>query len=123
MMLLLLSGCSKKEEQKQEEQATQTTATITYVYGDKEIREELTPEESAAILTMMLGKSSYTVVPSCSFSEDISVTVGGVTLAPARDYCNIVKNMNTGKYINLTSNERTKLNEIFKNHGGKFPCV
>ena len=97
--------------------------TLTYVYGDRDIHVILTKEETAAVCRILNGKWMYEDNPSCGFSENISITVDGVTLALACDSCGQMKNCGNGKYVFLFPQERQTIEDIFQTYGGKFPCV
>ena len=76
-----------------------------------------------AVVEILDGKIETPDNPSCGFSEDISITIGGNTFALACDRCGIVKNCTTGKYISISDAERDILEKLFTGRGGKFPCV
>jgi hypothetical protein len=96
---------------------------ITYSYGEIYIREELYGKDLDDVVKILNGKREYTDNPACGFSDDISITIGGNTLALACDSCGVVKNCTTGKYIYISDAERDVLEAMFTSRGGKFPCV
>lgn len=97
--------------------------TITYLYGDTAFSEPLTSKEVGAVVRILDGKMQTPDNPSCGFSEDIAVTIDGVTFALACDQCGLVKNCETGWYIRIHAQERIILEALFLVRGGKFPCV
>ena len=98
-------------------------AVLTYSYEDIYIWEELYGGDVDAVVKILDGKIETPDNPSCGFSEDISITIGGNTFALACDHCGIVKNCTTGKYISISDAERDILEKLFTGRGGKFPCV
>lgn len=98
-------------------------AVLTYSYEDIYIWEELYGGDVDAVVEILDGKIETPDNPSCGFSEDISITIGGNTFALACDRCGIVKNCTTGKYISISDAERDILEKLFTGRGGKFPCV
>lgn len=98
-------------------------AVITYSYEDIYIWEELYGDDVDTVVKILDGKIETRDNPSCGFSEDISITIGGNTFALACDRCGIVKNCTTGKYISISDSERDILENLFTTRGGKFPCI
>ena len=86
---------------------------------------ELTGDEASDIRKMLSGKflNLDSGVSSCGFSESVSIEIGGNLYCPACDGCTSVYDANKKRYFEITAEERARLEEIFENHGGGFPCV
>jgi hypothetical protein len=118
LSILSLTGCHRVK-------ITASEGSVQFCKGSTQIRNDpLTPEEVASVKEVLHGKREYTAVaaPNCGFSRTISITIGDTTYALATDKCPAVKNMETGKYIDITNAERNILEEIFTSRGGYFPC-
>ena len=112
-----LLGCAKVSIK------NDVSATLKFIYGDKNVTEALTEVESEQIKAIFNGKVLYSDSPSCSFSENISIVLGDQVFAIACDDCNIVKDCQSEKFFNVSEAEKEIIIDIFKNHGGYFPCV
>ncbi|MBR6514225.1 MAG: hypothetical protein IKT46_05250 [Clostridia bacterium] len=112
---LLMTGCAKTDI------PDDSTVTATFIYGDTSISETLSNEDGKKIKAILDSKMLYTDSPSCGFSKNISVMIGGEIYCIARDGCGIVR---VGeKYISLNNTENKKLREILTSHGFVFPCA
>ena len=99
-------------------------AEVTYVYGEKDISQELTEEELQELKTIFNGKRFYRDNPSCGFSEDISIKLDdSITFCIARDTCPYIYWQEGDRYIKLTEKEQQILYDILKKYGATFPCV
>ena len=97
--------------------------TITYSYGEIEFTESLTDEEVKTVARILSGKIPFADNPSCGYTKEIAICIGGWTFALACDRCADVKICETGKYIRFSDEERDTLEEMFTSRGGVFPCV
>ena len=99
-------------------------AEVTYVYGEKDISQELTEEELQELKTIFNGKRFYRDNPSCGFSEDIAIKLNdSITFCIARDTCSYIYWQEGDRYIKLTEKEQQILYDILKKYGATFLCV
>lgn len=96
---------------------------ITYSYGELQFTQPLTEREAREAKEILNGKLEFPDNPSCGFSENCAIVMDGIPFALACDGCEVVKNCDTGKYINLSPGEREILESMFTQRGGVFPCV
>ena len=86
--------------------------------------EELTEEETAAIIEILDGKVSYySPMPSCGFNDDIAIIIGGVKFAIGCDGCGSIQNRNNLQFIDISNEERDIIDEMFTSRGATFPCI
>lgn len=86
--------------------------------------EELTEEETAAIIEILDGKVGYySPMPSCGFNDDIAITIGSVKFAIGCDGCGSVQNCNNLQFIDISNEERAIIDEMFASRGATFPCI
>lgn len=102
-----------------------TSAELTYIYDDKNIKTTLEDNDLNELCAMFEGKKTYLIspfdTPSCGFDENVSVKIGNSVFMPACDTCITVK---TGfVYFNISDKERGRLEEIFAKYGATFPCL
>lgn len=98
-------------------------AILVYKYGNKDIRAELTTEESLQLKRIFNYKFLYKDNPACGFSEDISIIFGKDTFCIACDKCPCIKLLDEDKYFAISQNDRKNIEKIFEKYGGKFPCI
>ena len=102
-----------------------TKVILHFHYGENDIHEELTENEAEEIRKMISGKF-YTLelgTPSCGFTKDVSIEIGGKYYCPACDNCTTIYDPNVDRYFEITEEQRSILEDIFSAHGGVFPCV
>lgn len=100
------------------------TATLTYRAKGKDVQTTLTGEETLLVAEILNGKIPLMDIgPSCGFSTDASIAIGGKTYCLAMDKCGSMQIAYTAKYITLTDAEREQIEEIFAAYGGTFPCI
>ena len=118
ILLLSVAGCGQT-------QINDTTqATLKFIYADKEIVQVLDADDTAKIAEMFSGKAlDGSSTPSCGFDEDISITFGNQVFAIACDDCAVVKDCSSGKYFDITNEDKEYLVSLFEEYGGFFPCV
>lgn len=116
---LALCGCSKTNVNQS------ANVTLTYIYGGKDITVTLSTAEAEKVTQILDGKSykSAFSIPSCGFSADISLKVGNRVYAVARDTCGCIQDMGNLRYFNISEDEIDYIHALFKQYGGKFPCV
>ncbi len=96
-----------------------TTSEANLVFGKIDII--LNQEESDTLKEILNNKLLFMENLYCGFSEDKSIKFGDLIFCIAHDSCNVIK---VGKmYFNISEEEREIINQIFKNHGGRFPCI
>ena len=115
IMLLLLTSCGKTE-------IKGDTATLYYIYGNTSIQQILTDEETQAVIEIFDGKKLYSDTPSGSFSESVSILIGGNFYQIATDGCGTIKDSDNDKYFTLSDKELLVIEKIFASYGGFFPC-
>lgn len=102
------------------------TAYLTFKYCGKDIRAKLTKSEIDEIRNMVRDKDYvFDEGLSCGFTENISITFEDIlfddTVCVACDTCDVLK---IGKkIIDITPQERERINKIFEKYGGYFPAV
>lgn len=119
-VILLTCGCSKTRVSGNAE------VTLTYIYGDKDINVVLTDEEAEKVIEILNGNSYdpfSTAVPSCGFSNNISLTVGHHRFDVARDTCNTLLDCGALRYFEVSQEAIDYIHALFESYGGSFPCV
>ena len=94
---------------------------IDYQYGDVNIYEELSADETAQLAEIVNGKTTFYDSPSCGFDDHIAFIVGGKRFSVACDTCPTIKYH--GKYIHVSDSEIETVHRIMEAHGANFPCV
>lgn len=94
---------------------------LHYNYNNEHISVILTNFENDIVKDIFNKKKLYFDEPSCGFDKSISIEFDDNYYCIACDSCGIVK-LND-KYFNISTAERSKIEEIFKKYGGEFPCV
>lgn len=94
---------------------------LHYNYNNEHISVILTKFENDIVKDIFNKKKLYFDEPSCGFDKSISIEFDDNYYCIACDSCGIVK-LND-KYFNISTVERSKIEEIFKKYGGEFPCV
>ena len=97
--------------------------TLVFRCGDTSVEEPLTDAEAAQVIEIFEGKALSFDNPSCGFTADVSLRVGGHIFCPACDQCRIVMDLTSLRYFSLTQAERDVIESIFAAHGGYFPCI
>ncbi len=119
-IILSLCACSKVKIN------SDSDVTLAFIYGDKNINTTLTKEESEKVIDILDGSSyspRFSGTPSCGFSKDISLKVGGKIFAIANDTCNQVKDMKNLKFFSIPKEDMDYIHSLFESYGGHFPCV
>lgn len=119
--LLVLSGC---RETRISENAT---VTLYFRCYDNDIVQELTAEEAAKVIEIVNGnafKSTFVYgVPSCGFSKEVSLKIGGRYYAVAMDTCNNMQDLGTLQYFDISEEGVDYIHALFEKYGGYFPCI
>lgn len=109
--------------------APDAEGSVVYIneYTGVSFEDELTAEETDAVVKVLNGKAQYsgflTGIPSCGFDGDIAIIIDGVRYAVARDTCGTLQVCHTLHYIDISNEEVAVLHEIFEKRGGTFPCI
>ncbi len=123
VILVLLCSCSQTSV------SAGQTVTLTFITdfteNNKNIQVTLTDEEAEEVISILDGNVYDPTggVPSCGFSNDISLKVGNRTYAIARDTCNYIQDCGNLKYFTVSDEEMTYIHELFEKYGGEFPCI
>ena len=100
------------------------TVTATYRYGNVDFHQKITEEDAKEIYKIFNKKVMTKDIPSCGFSEDISVMFDdSLTFCIARDTCPTVFLKEKGKCFSISRKEQKRLLEILSNYQFSFPCV
>lgn len=128
--ILTVCGCSKpkKNTDKTDKDVTLTfdTVTLTFIYGDKDIRVTLEDDEAKKVIAILDGSSYDSVssgVPSCGFDKNISLKVGDRVFAIACDTCNYLQDMGNLRYFSIPKEDMKYIHSLFEKQGGYFPCI
>ncbi len=119
-LMLSICGCSQTSVN------TDGEVTLVFVYGEKNIRTELTAEETARVLAILNEKPYdplFSGIPSCGFDSDISLMVGNRTYAIACDTCNTIQDMGCMRYFQVPREDIAYIHDLFQKYGGSFPCI
>ena len=114
--MMFLSACNNTTNI-----STDSIGQLNYNYNNKHISVTLTNSESNTIKDMFNNKELYFDEPSCGFDKNISIKFENDYYCIACDSCGVIKIGD--KYFNISNSDRSKIEEIFKKYGGKFPCV
>ncbi len=97
-------------------------AEFVFIYGDKNIREKVSVEDTQILKDIFHGKHKlFWDNPSCGFNTNVSVRFGNHIFSPACDNCETVKYRN--KYFYLSDKEMRQVRRIMRKYGAYFPCV
>ena len=116
LMIFSFASCSKVE-------LAEGEIVAVFRYGDMDITQVLSDEDSETVRTIFEGKSMFSDSPSCGFSENVALVVAGDTYCIACDDCGIVYNVKGNKYFNLSDNENKALRELLGEYGFSFSCI
>lgn len=98
---------------------------VFFRYAESDVQEVLSASDLSSISKMFAGKIVYKDMPSCGFSESVSIQIneGSQVFYVARDGCGVIYWKNADKYFKLSDNEIKILHSILINYGFSFPCV
>ena len=99
------------------------SAVLVYKYADKDIRVNLSEEESATLKKMFNHKFVGHDMPSCGFDDDISIQFGEEIFKPALDNDPIIGTKDSELYFGISDSEREKMNNILKKYEATFPAL
>lgn len=119
-VMLSICGCSQTRVTKGSD------VTLTFIYGEENIRVVLDDEEAEKVIAILDGNRYDSItsgVPSCGFDRNISLTVGNRVFAIACDTCNCVQDLGNLKYFDISQADMAYIHSLFEEYGGYFPCV
>ena len=116
LVMIFLSACNNTTNI-----SVDSIGQLHYNYNNEHISVILTKFENDIVKDIFNKKKLYSDEPSCGFDKSISIEFDDNYYCIACDSCGIVK-LND-KYFNISTAERSKIEEIFKKYGGEFPCV
>ena len=105
-----------------------TEALLEFHYGDSNISAMITDEDDILVLKQLLnGQSYFRNSLHCGFTTNISITMisgkKSIMFCTANDGCQLLRIGTSSKYIEISYEDRERLNEILKKYGMIFPCV
>lgn len=118
--VLSISGCTKTSVN------TSADVTLTFIYGDKDIRVALEKNEAEKVIDALDGKRYDSItagIPSCGFDKNISLKIGGRVFAIACDTCNYIQDRGNLRYFEIPQEDMDYIHSLFEKYGGYFPCV
>lgn len=116
LLIFSFASCSKVE-------VAEGEIVAVFRYGDTDIMQILSDEDSIAVRNIFDGKTMASDSPSCGFSENVALVVAGNTYCIACDNCGIVYHVKEDKYFHLSEQENEALRELLVEYGFSFPCV
>lgn len=118
-LLVLAAGCSTVGS------LPEGSVTLTFRYGETNITLELPREEAARVREILERREAepFSGIPSCGFTPDISLTVGGSVFCLACDTCNILREGIAGAFCTISQEDMEYLHTLFGQYGGYFPCI
>ena len=100
--------------------------TLTFINERNNISVTLSEEEAQKVIAILDGKSYDSLasgIPSCGFSKNISLKVGGRIYAIACDTCNYIQDLGNLRYFSVSQEDMAYIHALFKKYGGHFPCI
>lgn len=98
---------------------------LHFVYKEDDIHVTLAEEEATKVVEILEGREyqpRLAGVPACGFDPDISIQVGLVKYAVARDMCNTLEDFGRLKFCSVAEEDMTYIRGLFEKYGGYFPC-
>lgn len=109
--------------------AKDSNATVVFKYDKINIETQLSSEDRDQIRDFFDNKILYKDMPSCGFSEDISVRFTDPkngkqqTFCIARDTCPVIYLAQSDMYFRISDEDRAELNKILEKYGAFFTCI
>ena len=105
-----------------------TEALLEFHYEDTSISVTVTDGDDILILKQILnGRSYFRDGLHCGFTTAISVTMTNgkksIMFCPANDGCQLLRIGTSNRYIEISLEDRARLNEVLEKYGMTFPCV
>ena len=120
LVMILLCACGKTSVDKDSE------VTLIFIYEDDNISVTLNADEAEQVLKILDGNayaSRFSGIPSCGFTENISLKAGNRVFAIACDTCNCMQDMSNLKYFDIPTDDMAYIHALFDKYGGYFPCI
>ena len=99
---------------------------LNFNNSDENIHVTLTDTEAemvARILRRNFYDPRWAGVPSCGFSEEISIAVNNRAYAIACDDCNYIMDCTAQRFFRISQRNMDDIRALFEKYGGYFPCV
>ena len=99
---------------------------LNFNNSDENIHVTLTDTEAemvARILRRNFYDPRWAGVPSCGFSEEISLAVNDRAYAIACDDCNYIMDCTAQRFFRISQRNMDDIRALFEKYGGYFPCV
>ncbi len=116
LFTMMLSSCSCVE-------ITDGEVIAVFQYGDADISKKLSDQDCESVKEIFHGKRLFRDSPSCGFSENVALIIGGNTYCIARDSCGVIYDVHKGMYFHLSDSENETLRTILGECGFVFPCI
>lgn len=97
--------------------------SVKFVYGGKNVQEDLTDEHIMLIVRAFKNKRLSQQLPSCGFTEDVSIKIENKTFCIACDTCPMVYLLEADGYFELDKQEYDQIRDILSEYGFIFPCI
>lgn len=120
LLLVSICGCSQTSV------SNGSDVTLTFIYGDKDIRVTLEEDEAEKVIEILDGNEYDPIssgIPSCGFDGNVSLKVGGRTFAIACDTCNCIQDLGCLRYFTIPQEDIQYIHSLFEKYGGSFPCI
>ena len=117
---LLLFGCSETRL------SFSSDVTLNFQCYEENISVALTEQEAQKVIEILNGNSYDSIfdgVPSCGFSQEVSLNVDSRVFAIAMDTCNCVQDLGNLQYFHISQEGIQYIHSLFEKYGGYFPCV
>ena len=116
LMIFSFTSCTKVEVE-------DGAIIAVFRYGDVDISEPLTYEDSKVVREIFNGKYLYSDSLFCGFGEDVALIINGDTYCIACDSCGTIYDIKEDKYFELSDKETEILHNLLGKYGFIFPCV
>jgi len=104
-----------------------TKALLEFHHLDISISTTITDEHDISVLREILRGNSFSDSFPCNFTRRISITMTdgsrSIMFHPATDGCPILRLGDSDRYIRITEEARTRLNEVVAKYGMFFPAI
>ena len=113
VLLLAVCGCTSV--------SAGQPVTLTYITDTQNIQVTLSDEEAEKVISILDGRLYDPTggTPSCGFTENCALTVGGHVYAIAGDTCNYIKDCENSKYFTVSDEDMTYIHDLFLKYNGQ----
>lgn len=94
-----------------------------FIYGDTQVETKISDQNLKQIVEILKGKILKSDLPSCGFTENVSVKIDDKTFCIACDECGVIYLLEEDKYLYLSDEENKIIRKILESYEFKFPCV